>query len=85
MRGGNVMAARELLPGIISDPDIMGGRPIIKGHRLTVSQVIGHIAAGDSVEEVRENYDLTADEIQAALNFAAEAVEARERTYVVNP
>jgi len=79
------MAAVELSPGIVSDPEVMGGRPIIKGHRLTVSQVIGHIAAGDTIEEVREGYNLSEAEIQAVLNFAAETVEARELMYVVNP
>ncbi len=79
------MAAQELSPGVISDPEILGGRPVIKGHRITVSQVIGHIAAGDSIEEVRENYALTEAEILAALNFAAESVNARELTYVANP
>lgn len=80
-----MMAAQELTPGIVSDPAILGGRPIIKGHRITVSQIIGHIAAGDSIEEVCENFDLTEAEIRAALTYAAESVQARELTYVVNP
>ena len=79
------MAIQELTPGIISDPEILGGRPIIKGHRITVSQIIGHIAAGDSIEEVCDSYDLTETEIKAALTYAAESVKARELTYVVNP
>jgi uncharacterized protein (DUF433 family) len=79
------MAIQELTPGVVSDPDILGGRPIIKGHRITVSQIMGHIAAGDSIEEVSENYELTEAEIRAALVYAAESVKARELTYVINP
>ena len=79
------MSSQELSPGIISDPAILGGRPVIVGHRITVSQVIGHIAAGDSIEEVRENYHLTAEEVLAALTFAAESVRVRELTYVAKP
>jgi uncharacterized protein (DUF433 family) len=79
------MAIQELSPGIVSDPDVLGGRPIIKGHRITASQVIGHIAAGDSIQEVSDSYDLTEAEVQAALNYAVESVKARELTYVVNP
>jgi uncharacterized protein (DUF433 family) len=79
------MAVQELFPGIVSDPAILGGRPIIKGHRITASQILGHIAAGDSVKEICESYDLTEAEVQAALNYAVESVKARELTYVVNP
>ena len=79
------MASQELSPGIVSDPNILGGRPIIKGHRITASQVIGHIAAGDSIQDVCDNYDLTEVEVQAALNYAVDSVKARELTYVVNP
>ncbi len=78
------MTAKEIAPGIVSDPAILGGRPIIKGHRITASQIIGHIAAGDSIKEVSENYDLTEAEVQAALNYAVESVKERELTYVVN-
>jgi uncharacterized protein (DUF433 family) len=79
------MAMQELSPGVISDPEILGGRPIIKGHRITVSQIIGHFAAGDTIEEIRDAYDLTESEIRAALRYAEESVRAREATYVVSP
>lgn len=64
------MSMQELSPGVISDPEILGSRPIIQGHRITVSQIIGHFAAGDSIEEIREAYDLTETEIRAALRYA---------------
>lgn len=63
------MAAQELAPGIVADPEIMGGQPIIKGHRITVAQIVGQIAMGESVEEVGEDYQLTEAEVWAALNF----------------
>jgi uncharacterized protein (DUF433 family) len=79
------MAATEIFPGIVSDPETMGGRPIIKGHRITVAQLIGHLAAGDTVEEIRDSFELTDAEMQAVLDFAAETVKDRELTYVVKP
>ena len=58
---------RELAPGIVTDPEILGGRPIVKGHRIAVSQLLGQIAGGMTVEEVREDYALTEAEMLAAL------------------
>ena len=38
---------RELSPGIISDPEILGGKPTIKGQRIAVSQLLGQLAGGE--------------------------------------
>jgi uncharacterized protein (DUF433 family) len=40
-----------------------------------VSVVVGHIAAGDSFEEVQREYELTPDDVRAALSYAAKLVE----------
>ena len=60
----------ELSPGIVSDPEIMGGRPIIKGHRIAVSQVLGQLAGGMTAREIQEDYMLTDAEMQAVLTYA---------------
>ena len=65
------MTTHKLFPGIVSDPEIMGGRPIIKGHRITAEQIAGHIRADDSIEEVCDAYELTEAEIRAALDYIA--------------
>ena len=62
---------QEIAPGIVSDPSILGGRPILKGHRIAVSQLIGQLAGGMTIQEIQEDYELTENEIQAILAYAA--------------
>lgn len=57
------------------NPKILGGRPVIRGTRVPVQVLIGSLAGGDSVEEVCEGYRVTAEDIRAALAYAAEALE----------
>ena len=70
---------RELSPGIISDPEILGGKPTIKGHRIAVSQLLGQLAGGATLQELQDDYQLTGDEMRAALLFAAQAVSEKEQ------
>ena len=57
------------------DPAIHHGDPCIKGTRTPVSVIVGSIAAGDTFDELLASFpQLTRDDIQAALQFAAEAV-----------
>ena len=61
------------------DPAICHGRACIKGTRIMVSVVLDNLAAGISTEELLKSYPtLKGDDIQAALDYAAEL--ARERT-----
>ena len=64
--------ARELLARITHDPRVMGGRPCIRGMRITVGTIVGCLAAGHSVEQVLDAYPyLERQDIQAALSYAA--------------
>lgn len=68
-----------LLERITRDPAVMGGRPCIRGMRVTVGAVVGLLAAGRSREEVLEAYPyLEPDDIQAALSYAAWRTEEVE-------
>lgn len=58
---------------ITVDPNLCGGKPTIRGKRLTVQTVLEFLAAGDSPEEVLESYPfLEMADIQACLHFATE-------------
>ena len=58
------------------DPDIMMGKPVIKGTRIPVHQIIRMLANGDKIEELLEDYpSLKADDIYACLNYAASLAE----------
>jgi uncharacterized protein (DUF433 family) len=66
---------------IVSDPEILVGKPSIKGTRLSVELIIGWLANGWTFEQVLESYPrLTRDDILAALAFAAEMM--RDEQYV---
>ena len=54
---------------IVIDPAICHGKPVIRGTRLPVSLVIGSLAGGMTSEELRQEYDLTTEDIRAALKF----------------
>jgi uncharacterized protein (DUF433 family) len=65
------MDANELLNRITVNPEIFGGKPIIRGHRLAVEHVLGMLAAGDSSEDILTGYDwLERDDIRACLLYA---------------
>lgn len=60
------------LARITVDPEVMGGRPCIRGMRVTVGTVVGLLASGHSREEVLRLYPyLEPDDIAEALAYAA--------------
>ncbi|MCG8556689.1 MAG: DUF433 domain-containing protein [Proteobacteria bacterium] len=62
----------ELLRRITHDPTMMGGRPCIRGLRVTVSMILGLLASGRSYENILADYPyLETDDIRAALAYAA--------------
>jgi uncharacterized protein (DUF433 family) len=64
---------------ITFNPAVMGGKPTIRGMRVTVGTIIGLLAAGHSHQEILEAYPyLENADITAALNYAAWRVEERE-------
>lgn len=69
----------EVLTRITLDPQVMGGKPCIRGLRMTVGTVVGLLASGWSVERVLDEYDfLEREDIQAALQYAAWRAAERE-------
>jgi len=69
----------DLLQRITRDPAVMGGRPCIRGIRVTVGTIIGLLAAGRTHEEILQAYPyLEPDDIRAALSYAAWRTEEAE-------
>jgi len=67
---------------ITINPNVRGGKLIIRGLRYTVYDILTYLAAGMTPAEILEDFpDLTEDDIQACLSFAAD----RERTVVIVP
>lgn len=64
---------------ITFDPQVMGGKPCIRGMRVTVGTVVGLIGAGKTIEEVLTEYPyLEREDVLQALSYAAWRAEERE-------
>jgi uncharacterized protein (DUF433 family) len=71
--------ADELLARVTHDPAVMGGRPCLRGLRVTVGTIIGLLATEHSADEILAAYPyLEKEDIQAALSYAAWRTEEFE-------
>jgi uncharacterized protein (DUF433 family) len=69
---------------ITLDPEVLSGKPVIKGTRLSVEFVVELLAQGWSEEEIIRNYPgLTREDIQGCLGYASEILRI-ERVYPLN-
>ncbi len=65
------MNDEKLLARIAVDPQVMVGKPVIRGTRLTVEHILNWLAHGMTVEEVLQEYPgLTREDVQACILFA---------------
>ncbi len=63
--------------GIVADPDIMMGKPVVEGTRITVEQILEELGAGRTIEELLEAHPrLTREGVLAAVRFGAEVLRA---------
>jgi uncharacterized protein (DUF433 family) len=69
------MNDRKVLQRITVNPQIFGGKPIIRGRRLAVEHVLAMLAAGDSADTLLEGYPwLELEDIQACLLYARKVI-----------
>jgi uncharacterized protein (DUF433 family) len=61
----------EVFPGVSMDPKVRFGKPCIAGTRIDVATVLGALASGDSIEHLISEYQLTREQVSAALRYAA--------------
>ena len=67
------------LTRITFNPEVMGGKPCIRGMRVTVGTIVGLVASGKTVDEVLADYPfLEREDILEALSYAAWRAEERE-------
>lgn len=72
------------LTRISQDPNVMGGKPCIRGMRVTVGTIVGLVASGHSRDEILRLYPyLEPDDITEALSYAAWRVEEIELPFAV--
>jgi uncharacterized protein (DUF433 family) len=64
----------KIAPRITVDEHVRFGRPVIEGTRVPVDLVVGKLAGGMTIAEVCEEYELTQEDVLAALTYAARLV-----------
>ncbi len=69
----------KLLERIEINPQVLAGKPVIKGTRISVELILRMLSQGISGEEILEEYPhLTEEDVKAALAYAAEALAVEE-------
>lgn len=68
----------DLLTRITVDPRVMAGKPVIKGTRITVELILELLASGMKPEEIAEDYQISIEDIRAALLYAAKTIGREE-------
>ena len=64
---------------IIVDPKICSGKPVIKGTRIMVKNILGMVAGGYDVDQILDAYpELTREMVQAALEYAAAVIDEEQ-------
>lgn len=60
---------------IVSDPEILGGKPVIRGTRISVEMILEWMGSGASREDIVQQYaHLTEEDVEQALRYAAASV-----------
>jgi len=73
--------AQEIFPGIVVDPAIRFGKPVITGTRVPVELLVGKVGGGMSIEEVANEYGVRPEDVRTALRYAAQRL-SEETIYV---
>jgi len=70
------MTDQKLLERISMNPNVMTGKPVIRGTRLTVEYILNLLAHGQDAEEIIREYNgLTIDDVRACILFASKTLE----------
>jgi len=64
------------LKRIVADPKVMGGKPVIRGTRITVDLILELLASG-MTPEIAEDYKISIEDVRAALLYAAKILGVR--------
>lgn len=80
------MKDRRLLDRIERNPEVMLGKPVVRGTRITVELILDLLAKGETAEDVLREYpELKPEDIRAALAYASAALGTEETHWVRAP
>ena len=68
----------EIAPRINVDEKVRFGKPVITGTRVPIDLILGKLAGGMTYEEVMVEYEITREDILAALDYAAKTLPSEE-------
>jgi uncharacterized protein (DUF433 family) len=80
---GSVDEGRRMNNRVVVDPGIQHGKPIIRGTRVPVARLLSELAGGMTFEDICREYDVTVEDLRAAVQYAEELVE--EQTHYPLP
>ncbi|MDH7577601.1 MAG: DUF433 domain-containing protein [Bacillota bacterium] len=69
---------KDLLRRIAVDPEVLCGKPMIRGTRISVELVLERLAQGFSFQDIINQYDLDEEDIKAALFYASKTIAGEE-------
>lgn len=69
---------QEIAPRIVVDPAIRSGKPVIQGTRVPVHLIIAKLAGGMTPQEIVEEYEISLEDVYAALSYAAKVLDTEE-------
>jgi uncharacterized protein (DUF433 family) len=70
---------------IESDPQILRGKPCIKGTRIPAALILGYLASGKETPQILEQFpDITASDVAACLDFARDLADFEATAYLYN-
>lgn len=84
MIGPSVRHMNSLLARITIDPAVCHGKPVIRNLRYPVESMLEYLAAGDSFEDLLEEFpDLEREDLQACIEFAARSLKLKSQHLVL--
>ena len=63
---------------IVIDAEIQHGKPVIRGTRVPVARIVGGLAGGMTEQEIMREYEVTQEDVRAALSYASGLIDAQE-------
>lgn len=69
---------KDFMKRIVVNPKVLVGKPVIRGTRVAVYEIVGRVAQGWTFKEICEDLDITDEDIRAALMYAEKLLEGED-------
>jgi len=69
---------KSFINRIVVNPKVMVGKPVIKGTRVAVYEIVNRVAQGQTFNEIAKDLDIANDDIKAALLYAEKILEGED-------